>query len=438
MNIEFGDVEFNDTNSLKLITKELRKEQYSVKNRLQSILYDYQFIKSLNLLHYPLVPNERCGLWYLPPDEYTHTAYFKSTDGHTNEWQFSYRRLNLHLVPVVEQHGGIVLIDSTRKGKLVPDALSKTIPIWCAVLNCLVFGLDEDKHHYLKVPSFVPETEKNQIVKRIPGFVKEAKRLNLVNISLSKPLAPTWIYPSHKKATLDPLHHHVICISASDNHLQNMSVRAGDDILSWKYIQGAGDDHELWAPDRLSPQMFWENLQFLTEFESGYITCNEQELNERLKTLHKTTKELEVWSVLNTGLYFGSITNTLDYGSGPHVENVVVLSKNTIKNVPKTIKVFHYELEPNKKGSKLLRGILPVLIPQLTTNTLVLCDNGKDLSIGVILAILCQKFDLKLQRLEKAGNGNKDLIKQFLGEINRIRPVSPSRNTLQSVNSYLM
>jgi tRNA A64-2'-O-ribosylphosphate transferase len=28
-----------------------------------------------------------------------------------------------------------VLVDSTRAGKRIPDALSKTVPIWCAVIN---------------------------------------------------------------------------------------------------------------------------------------------------------------------------------------------------------------------------------------------------------------------------------------------------------------
>lgn len=29
----------------------------------------------------------------------------------------------------------MILVDSTRSGKRIPDALSKTIPIWCAVIN---------------------------------------------------------------------------------------------------------------------------------------------------------------------------------------------------------------------------------------------------------------------------------------------------------------
>jgi len=29
----------------------------------------------------------------------------------------------------------IIVVDSTRGGKRIPDALSKTVPIWCAVVN---------------------------------------------------------------------------------------------------------------------------------------------------------------------------------------------------------------------------------------------------------------------------------------------------------------
>ena len=85
-------------------------------------------------------------------------AYFKSTDGHHGNWSFNLRRPNLHLLPVTTAHGGyehfqlvalpfffgepgallqyrIILVDSTRAGKRLPDALSKTVPIWCAVVN---------------------------------------------------------------------------------------------------------------------------------------------------------------------------------------------------------------------------------------------------------------------------------------------------------------
>ena len=33
------------------------------------------------------------------------------------------------------RNGRAVLVDSTRRGKRIPDSLSKTVPIWCAVIN---------------------------------------------------------------------------------------------------------------------------------------------------------------------------------------------------------------------------------------------------------------------------------------------------------------
>lgn len=38
----------------------------------------------------------------------------------------------------------IILVDSTRAGKRIPDALSKTVPIWCAVINRVMCRLHPD------------------------------------------------------------------------------------------------------------------------------------------------------------------------------------------------------------------------------------------------------------------------------------------------------
>lgn len=58
--------------------------------------------------HYnlPLVANERCGSWYIDPEGKAGSAYFKSTDGHTGQWDFSFRRLNLQLLALANQYGG--------------------------------------------------------------------------------------------------------------------------------------------------------------------------------------------------------------------------------------------------------------------------------------------------------------------------------------------
>lgn len=54
----------------------------------------------------PLVANERCGSWYIPPDKKVGSSYFKSTDGHMGQWDFSLRRLNMQVLDILKKYGG--------------------------------------------------------------------------------------------------------------------------------------------------------------------------------------------------------------------------------------------------------------------------------------------------------------------------------------------
>ena len=57
----------------------------------------------------------------------------------------------------------------------MPDALSKTIPIWCAVLNRLLFEDDWDMQN-LHTPEWaVGASEHAQIEARLDDFVQGAK-----------------------------------------------------------------------------------------------------------------------------------------------------------------------------------------------------------------------------------------------------------------------
>ena len=110
-------------------------------------------------------------------------AYFKSTDGHHGNWSFNLRRPNIHLLSLAASHGGyvamnilyfyflinnlvqrLILVDSTRAGKRLPDALSKTVPIWCAVINRAIllrggcFDIDVD------VPLLPPPSSSNVVM----------------------------------------------------------------------------------------------------------------------------------------------------------------------------------------------------------------------------------------------------------------------------------
>lgn len=523
------------------ITKELRKDSLSVKNRLQSILYDAIFVDTLNgKFGYPLIPNERCGLWYLAPDKQQQTSYFKSTDGHTNQWLFSLRRLNFHLLPLIGQFGGIAVVDSTRKGKLIPDALLKTIPIWCAVLNTILFEGDEDndiitelgveadsvdakflvnlrnEYNWVMVPnSVVSASERDQISKRIHLFVEEVQKLGLItkeklieNLGgIKKPLVPQWYFPGCKmhdntndepfffdykdKAILQNPYFTIQCITASKKTNEQggakMTVRSSDNnedikLTSWYYVQGSADDHELWVTKdvcngKLTPNFCWDYIfrqngspnTDIIDIDTSYIYdwMSDEELILRMNRIYDTYERnkvlssnldtlLDVTRVKNdtndTGIIFGTINQNIKYNNilSSYINTIqlVVLSENfAVIEIPENpkIDILQFRIESSKKGSKKLRDLFPELVPKLKISELntdkhlmILCDSGKDISAGVVLVLLCKYFDLNWSMIDTTPKINKDLVKQQFSRLLNVRKVNPSRNTLQSVNTFIM
>lgn len=97
---------------------ELKRSTLSISNRLQSIQQDAAFAQRVaDAYCRPLIANERCGSWYIDPEHKGGSAYFKSTDGHTGVWKLSTRRLNLHMLEIIGQRDGCIVVDSTRRGK---------------------------------------------------------------------------------------------------------------------------------------------------------------------------------------------------------------------------------------------------------------------------------------------------------------------------------
>lgn len=480
--------------NLSQLRKELRRDAFSLKNRLQLIIYDSQFVAECasqpELTDYPIVPNERCGPWYTP--KYNDTTYFKSTDGHTNEWSFSLRRLNMHILPVIGNAGGVLCIDSTRKGKLLPDALLKTIPIWCAVINSIIYdGIsDEELLQELRLEPETPDAEfilklkednwvrtpremvslneHNQIVQRIPGFVKEVLRLELFSkdscmklLVHRKPLITTWWYPGCKKlqerskdafyfANEDDRKYNVACISASSKSISKVS----NQYCSFEYVQGAGDDHELWVTKDLcggkfTPKIFWQALHQNPEIlgPSGFIRqdVGDKELLEYLNAFVdvEASTAFECNEVNGTKMSFGIVHGDIEYSTlKPYAQVVVFSTKYKVLNIPKEkseVTIREFKIEPNKKGSKELRNVLPQVIPKIDIekNLLILCETGDDISCGCVLSILCKFYSIEWQRTENP-KVDKDIIKKHLSKLADIRRVNPSRNTLQSVNTYVM
>lgn len=166
----------SNTPSFSTTLSSLKRSALTITNRLASITQDSEFVARVATAYkLPLVANERCGSWYIPPHLKTASVYFKSTDGHMGEWAFSLRRLNLQLLDVVGEYGGAVVVDSTRRGKSMPDALSKTVPFWCCVVNRVVFGaqVGSEQCKLFTPPSAVSESERAQMESRVDGFVKQ-------------------------------------------------------------------------------------------------------------------------------------------------------------------------------------------------------------------------------------------------------------------------
>lgn len=67
----------------------------------------------------------------------------------------------------------------------MPDALSKTVPIWCAVMNRVLFPEMRDAHTLHTPPRVVGASEHAQIEERIDGFVRDFEvRFHFISCSL--------------------------------------------------------------------------------------------------------------------------------------------------------------------------------------------------------------------------------------------------------------
>ncbi|EAT76145.2 hypothetical protein SNOG_16447 [Parastagonospora nodorum SN15] len=376
----------------------LKRSALSIHNRLTSIISDSEFVASVSEAYrLPLVANERCGSWYIPLERKAEGVYFKSTDGHMSQWGFSLRRLNLQLLDVVQNHGGAVVVDSTRRGKSMPDALSKTIPIWCCVINRAVFGA-EGQYAMYTPPQAVSSSEHAQIASRIDGFV--AHFLTSIRLFFAQHHGASKALKHQKAATFKAL------------------------LMTTK--PGAMDSHrrEEDAPDVVAK---------LLEEES-------QNSTDSTATLVKPTTSLYISPSQNVDL------NRFDV--------VVSCTPEPLSSASlKEARIKHYlplKCQSGKLGSRDLRNELPVLqgflssLPAVSSlKVLVTCPTGKDLSVGTALAILCLHTDesghIDLSTRRGAAEINKNFIKQRLSWITTSNPaLNPSRTTLQSVNSVLL
>lgn len=448
--------------------KELRRSTLSIQNRLRSVLEDAEFVQKVAVeFKLPVVANERCGSWYISPESKVGSAYFKSTDGHAGQWNFSLRRLNLQVLDTVGQHGGCIIVDSTRRGKIMPDAFSKTLPIWCAVMNRALLP-ELQQFHRLQLPAVgLPVSEIAQIEDRLEDFVRAFQGLGLdleaLRQRLARPIRLHWVVehsvtalpaPETHVGGLDTPCHNIILCSASRR------VK-GAEMSDGGYIQGAGDDSEGWSQG-MTPRVFWKHQDML-------FRTQEDKLPELIKKLvlgeEKLSKSDQAVLIEPTkNLYIGSRAT---HESQPDFD-LVISCHSRQADAQNTSRHLNLECDFGKLGSRDLRQKLHkvkasaarTLEQNAASRILITCENGNDLSVGVGLMMLCLfytsdgrclgKYNHHIVSLVSRSTSrplshqegekiDKAFIRQRLAWVISSKPdANPSRSTLQSINAYLM
>lgn len=382
----------------------------------------------------------------------------------------------------------------------MPDALSKTIPIWCAVLNHILFPsitqeLPGSIHTLHTPPDTVSASEAAQITALLPGFVTSffSLRADLQRAAggpdkplPAKPLRPVWITQDdrdHLDAWAQGLQDLrkewsvVVCCTSSRRAGQDEYARDG-----YSYVQGAGDDTENWALG-LTPGIFWRCKSELMDAAAageGVVESLIRGLVEKERGLARgevddyTEGGDEVWekvreAVPGRGIYVGDLSAFRNPVAWEKEGVCVVVIRDKVTPPEEWVKGkrrLEVGLGRSKAASRALRNALPTVCEFLLRyireaqqrqeeeatdsespsgrkpGVIILCESGKDLSIGVALAVYCWCFnDAGKVRREEDGEAlfNKTSIRVRLGHIVTALPdVNPNRATLQSVNSFLM
>lgn len=340
--------------------RELRRVEYSLRARLLSIehdtwqalcLYEQIFPRYRCDVNecLPLFGNLRAGGWYVPPSSVgnalpqTHVCSFKSADGHYGKWASSLRRPNLHVLTAAAKHGGVVIVDVTRRGKVWPDSLSKTVPIWCTIVNILAqiakceCGRVKEREwkccacmYQVNVHPSVPNSERSQINALVTRWLSDWQCAALDVRSLlgerqahdMKPLRPVWVRPGRplwqdglpsRELAFAP----VLCISASTppapDQRAYVEPRLEEHVVcgvtfpkratGFSYIPGAGDDEDTWSKG-LRPDTFWKYRELLLSIPEERL--DRMSIQDDADFMQNCTRAASVLSHADARLYKGA------------------------------------------------------------------------------------------------------------------------------------
>lgn len=420
----------------------------------------------------PVFANARAGSWYAP--EGALECYFKSTDGHDKNWRFSGTRLNARVAATAARAGGCAIVDATASAtKRFPDAMSKTVPIWCETLNRAVakaggvaWGPEEDVG--VRLPHWVSENERVAVNARLEHFDASLQRSGWdagseLRDVLKKPFRCVWVSQGGDGdgLTAETLRNEnftpIVLVSVSEPLRGRGERKVGVHGHSYAYVPGAGDDEESWARG-LTPELYRAHSAEL-------VRASEQEIDalvakivsrSRLKTKgdafvdarfgrgEESSQSPRVVD-LDDECGLGSCrVASRDVYDSPSVADVAdaflhvgetVLDASVVAALPSFLHVC-------ARKSKVSRGDLKsalgpsvdfarrALAAKPGARLCVTCDDGVDHSVAVVVA-------LSIALSEQSVDATKDEIRRRLALVCRSHAEArPTRGSLKQVYAF--
>ncbi|KAJ3541050.1 hypothetical protein NMY22_g4047 [Coprinellus aureogranulatus] len=429
---------------------EIRKESLDIYNRLHSIEEDVEFVNSVHDAYpdLPLIHLRNVGASWL-----TKAICFLAR---------------------------IILVDSTRSGKRIPDALSKTVPIWCAVINRAIQLRNPDitqdgwDNQLYTPPTSVSSQEHSQISFRLNDWALALATSSFDLPKLCSPLRPFWItpastsFPRFHTSSEDRKYLPVICVSASKQVHDGTERRTG----GFSYIQGSGDDHELWGMG-LNPDIFWkERDKLLSVRRAGLPSLVSELVSSHSSSSWGSAREPEGIAMISNRI---SLCRLSELGSRSlETSNTAFVlidevsengkpassqSKTSSQDQPEAAgagttepqpssSVLKFEIPGGKRSQAyFLHDVLPSSLrfvgDKLSQgcNIVIACPSANDLSVGVALGAISRYFDD--EGVYAQGRRNAQLTKQSIRTrlewiIASCPRANPSRTTLKRVNEFLL
>eukprot|EP01122_Echinamoeba_exundans_P017370 TRINITY_DN913_c0_g1_i4.p1 TRINITY_DN913_c0_g1~~TRINITY_DN913_c0_g1_i4.p1 ORF type:complete len:330 (+),score=41.53 TRINITY_DN913_c0_g1_i4:451-1440(+) len=287
----------------------------------------------------------------------------------------------------------------------------------------------------LRMPPWIPESEKRQVQALLPAFVDavlnaqpiQDEILHLSSL-IDLPLKCQWLSPDTSGfPDVDPGFLHIWLISASS------AAKADMDST---YVQGGGDDHESWSLG-LTPTMFWRHKDEILEY-SDDVEAKIRDAVLADSTAAEPHRSSEITWLGSLGVGYAESVPAFT----PSIGLIVDCSSRPLPQSDARIlsaSVAEGKADKNKL-SKILPKVLNACRPILPHKQIVIVSTDSATCICVCLAILVEFFDETGVFSGEKHRSTKESIKSSLLFLQSSAGVAaaPPRWMLTDLNRYFL